>query len=554
MIISKHSRLSFLAAFILMQVLLSLSWASVAAALAPEDLVVVYNVNVPESRQVAEYYARKRHVPHDNLVGVKVSSGEDMSRQEYEQQLLPPLQHKVVELRLGRLNPAILLVYGIPLRVGSASLSPAEQELQILARVQDKKTTSRTWAKLQELQGLLIKVKPLQKPVNPVTGFTAQDVFKLAAEVMPRAERFLKWPGDHKVPPATRTRVEALTAELSSRRPGEKNEPGKKEKEESQRQAIPNPFAAQPPGQEGLKPGASLPAQAQYLGDKMRSSGGLLGELRFWDHLNWMYEHPRTGAAVDSELALLMVEGYPKVQWLPNPLNLRFDETPSMQRFGQAIVMVGRLDGPTPEIARRLVDDALKIEKTGLTGTCYLDARGLKGSSKPGSYDWFDSHLVRLAQLIKEHSSFKVVLDQKPGLFPPGSCPDAALYCGWYSLAKYVASCTWRQGAVAYHVASAEATTLKRPGSQVWCKRMLEEGVAATLGPVSEPYLLAFPLPDDFFPLLMTGKRTLLEVYFRTVPQVSWQMILIGDPLYTPFKKGPAWETLPVSNEVPAAH
>jgi uncharacterized protein (TIGR03790 family) len=534
-----------LAAFILIQSLLSLPWASVAAALTPEDLIVVFNVNVPESRQVAEYYARKRHIPKENLVGVKVSRGEDMTRQEYDQQLLPPLQHKVVELRLGRLNPAILLVYGIPLRVGSASLSPAEQELQVLARIQDKKTTSRAWGKLQELQGLLTTVKPPQRPLNPVTGLTAQDVVKLATQLMPRAERFLKWPRDNKVPPATRTRVEALVAELNGRRPGENGELGKKEKEEFQRQAIPNPFASQAPGQEGLKPGASLAAQAQFLGDKMRSSGGLLGELRFWDHLNWIYERPRTGAAVDSELTLLMVENYPTVQWLPNPLNLRCDETPAMQRFRQAVVMVGRLDGPTPEIARRLVDDALKIEATGLTGTCYLDARGLKSPAQPGSYAWYDAHLVRLAELMKEHSKFKVVLDQRPGLFLPGSCPEAALYCGWYSLAKYVASCTWRQGAVAYHVASAEATTLRKPGSQVWCKRMLEEGVAATLGPVSEPYLLAFPLPDDFFPLLMTGSRTLLEVYFRTVPQLSWQMILIGDPLYTPFKKDPSWETLP---------
>ena len=98
----------------------------------------------------------------------------------------------------------------------------------------------------------------------------------------------------------------------------------------------------------------------------------------------------------------------------------------------------------------------------------------------------------------------------------------------------------WNKGAVGYHVASSEATTLKQPGANVWCKRMLEEGVAATLGPVAEPYLFSFPLPDQFFPLLMTGKLTLLEVYFLTVPQVSWMQILIGDPLYQPFKNHPA--------------
>jgi hypothetical protein len=38
----------------------------------------------------------------------------------------------------------------------------------------------------------------------------------------------------------------------------------------------------------------------------------------------------------------------------------------------------------------------------------------------------------------------------------------------------------------------------------------------------------------------MTGKLTLLEVYFLTVPQVSWMQVLIGDPLYCPFKINPA--------------
>jgi hypothetical protein len=57
---------------------------------------------------------------------------------------------------------------------------------------------------------------------------------------------------------------------------------------------------------------------------------------------------------------------------------------------------------------------------------------------------------------------------------------------------------------------------------------------------VEEPYLTSFPLPDHFFPLLMSGKLPLLEVYFHSIPHVSWRQILIGDPLYTPFKGKPA--------------
>ena len=131
-----------------------------------------------------------------------------------------------------------------------------------------------------------------------------------------------------------------------------------------------------------------------------------------------------------------------------------------------------------------------------------------------------------------------VVVNDKPELFKPGECPDAALYCGWYSLAKYVDAFTWQKGAVGYHIASAECSTLKQKNSQVWCKKMLESGVAATLGPTSEPYLQAFPIPEIFFGLLLDGQLSLAECYALSKPFWSWQMVLIGDPLYRPFGSG----------------
>lgn len=529
-----------LAAFFLSHLLPGLFLASVASALTPADLIVVFNHQVPESREVAAYYAQKRQVPLDNLVGVKVSPKEDMSREEYEAELLPAVRRKVLELRRSGRSPALVLVYGIPLRVGGANLTEAEMDLQALIKNQMPEATSQAWTRLKELEALLTRVPG--KPKVSGDGPTPQDVFQLAANLLPRAERWLKWPSDRKTPEAIRNQAAALVAELSGRSPDLPPKPGGKENEESGQYEVPLVKSLPAPEKDRLPPEAGLAAQARLAGAKVRKDEGLLGEVKFWEHLNRIYGHPRTGAAVDSELTLVLVKNYPKVHWLPNPLYLRFEQEPALQRFRQAVVMVGRVDGPTPGIARRLVDDALKTEKLGLQGTCYLDARGLKGKGPVGSYAWFDARLERLAELMKQRSTMKVVLDRKPGLFPQGSCPTAALYCGWYSLAKYVASCTWEPGAVAYHVASSEATTLRKAGSQVWCKRLLEEGVAATLGPVAEPYLSAFPLPDEFFPLLMTGKLSLLEVYYRTVPHLSWQMLLIGDPLYKPFKRNPAWE------------
>ena len=151
----------------------------------------------------------------------------------------------------------------------------------------------------------------------------------------------------------------------------------------------------------------------------------------------------------------------------------------------------------------------------------------------------FDARLLKLDAFARAHTKLRVVLDSKPTVFPPDSCPRAALYVGWYSLQKYVPAFSWAPGAVGVHVASWEAVHLRDPQSQEWCVKMIQNGVAATLGAVSEPLLNHFPNPEEFFPLVLTGKYTMAEVYWRTIPAASWQVILLADPLYIPFKMNP---------------
>jgi hypothetical protein len=64
---------------------------------------------------------------------------------------------------------------------------------------------------------------------------------------------------------------------------------------------------------------------------------------------------------------------------------------------------------------------------------------------------------------------------------------------------------------------------------------MLEKGVAATIGPVYEPYVQGFPVPHVFFGELLEGYMSLGESYLVSLPYLSWQMVLVGDPLYQPF-------------------
>jgi uncharacterized protein (TIGR03790 family) len=241
-------------------------------------------------------------------------------------------------------------------------------------------------------------------------------------------------------------------------------------------------------------------------------------------------------AAVDSELALVRIAEYSLLGWLPNPHYLGY-RSKKLKKVAEQVMMVSRLDGPSVQVVRRIIDDSLIAETAGLRGKAYFDARWPDpGKKKLSGFASFDRLLHRAAKNVKKSGAMKVVLDEKAALFQPGDCPEAALYCGWYSLARYVDAFEWVPGAVGYHIASLECTTLKKPESTVWCKVMLEKGVAATIGPVGEPYVETFPPPDLFFRLLVEGRLTLVECFARSNPYLSWKMVLIGDPLYRPFR------------------
>jgi len=236
-----------------------------------------------------------------------------------------------------------------------------------------------------------------------------------------------------------------------------------------------------------------------------------------------------TNASVDSELSMVLAGDYGLYRWQPNKLK------GGMPGLDFQTLMVSRLDAASCEIAMGLVDKALKAEKRGLKGIAYVDSRGLK-NAKAGSYGYYDQSLRDMAMLTSVRTELPVKEEQTKKLFGLGSCPDTAIYCGWYSNGKYVDAFDFIDGAVGYHIASSEATRLRDPNGAQWCTAMLRDGIAATLGPVAEPYLHSFPEPRAFFAELYKG-TCLVETYYRTKPFNSWMLLLIGDPLYRPFGK-----------------
>jgi len=242
-----------------------------------------------------------------------------------------------------------------------------------------------------------------------------------------------------------------------------------------------------------------------------------------------------TNASVDSELSMVLFGDYELYRWQPNRLKN------NVLGLSFNTLMVSRLDGPGEEVVIGLIDKAISAEKTGLKGIAYIDSRGIAGDRKPYSPSYFDCSLRDLAVLIELRTTMSVKEERTEKLFEVGNCPQTAIYCGWYSVKKYIGAFDFVDGAIGYHIASWEAAELRDANSTQWCPAMLKDGITATLGAVDEPYLHSFPEPRAFFAELFNGS-SLVEAYYRTKPFNSWRLVLIGDPLYKPFKKSGAGE------------
>ncbi len=240
----------------------------------------------------------------------------------------------------------------------------------------------------------------------------------------------------------------------------------------------------------------------------------------------------RDEASVDSELAALGALVEDPFGVINNPYFRRF--TPVLDTSGMPwLLLVGRLDAPSPEIVRRMIDDALWVEQNGLWGWAYVDRRSIAEQGYRDGDEW-----LRQAATDCWNGGVPVVLDEMPEIFPAGfPVRRAALYYGWYadrlSGAMSDAGLDLVRGAVAAHIHSFSASTLRDP-SIMWTGPLLARGAAASLGNVYEPYLALTTHLDVFNERLLKG-FTLAEAASMGQPVLSWMSVVAGDPLYRPY-------------------
>jgi uncharacterized protein (TIGR03790 family) len=366
-----------------------------------EQVVVAYNKRMSGSKDVAEYYAKARGVPKDQVIGLDLGTDENITREKFEDDLREPLAKQFVKRGFWKTGPLTI------------------------------RDTNGT-------------------PVRTVTGVTESKVRYLVL--------------CHGVPlriyPSTNI-VEAGSAEV---RP----------------------------------------------------------ELR------------RNEAAVDSELAML--------PWARTDLTLNgpavnytFGSTNhALFHPTNAILMVARLDGATPQIARGLVDKALMAETNGLWGRAYFDLRGITN----GPYALGDRWIGTAAE-VSIIAGFETVVDRQAGLFPvtmPMS--HIALYAGWYSGSVEgpfaLNGVEFMPGAIAYHLHSFSAPSV-RMKTAGWVGPLIAKGATASMGSVWEPYLSGTPEIGIVFARLLMNGFTFGEAAYSGSMMLSWMTTVVGDPLYRPF-------------------
>ena len=378
--------------------------APLHAANPGDEVIVIYNSRVPESKAIAEHYAERRHVPATQVFGFALNSDDDMTRAEYRDGLEKPLAKMLEDKKLWTIRSEMI---------------PATTNRP--GRVEWKVTQSKIrYAVLCYGIPYRIKEDPL------LTERSTQDMRK---------------------------------------------------------------------------------------------------ELR------------RNEACVDNELAVLpaIEQHLPLYGPLPNPL---YSATNSAVFYpSNGVLLVARLDGPTPAIATELVDKAMQAETNGLWGRAYVDLRNIDGDYKLGD-EW-----LRGAADIFKRLGFETVIETNPTTFSVSfPMSQIAFYCGWYdndvSGPFTRTNVEFMPGAFAYHLHSYSAARLHSTTLN-WSGPLLAKGATITMGSVNEPFLGGTPDVGTFASRFIYYGMSFGEAAYASQTMLSWQTVVIGDPLYRPFRNPP---------------
>ena len=244
-------------------------------------------------------------------------------------------------------------------------------------------------------------------------------------------------------------------------------------------------------------------------------------------------------ASVDSELTLVYgrLKGgkFAAAGGISNPFYGKMAARFEHAKF--RIYLVTRLAGYDFEDVQAMIDRSMAARNRG---KFVFD---LKAGGGNGANQW-------LRAAARALPAGRVVLDETANVLYHER--DVIGYAGWGSndrdRKQRLLGFEWLPGAIATEFVSTDGRTFARPpatwnittwedkanffaGSpQTLTADYIHEGASGCSGHVYEPFLDATPHPQYLFPAYYGG-RNLAESYYVSIPGLSWQNIVVGDPL-----------------------
>ena len=259
-----------------------------------------------------------------------------------------------------------------------------------------------------------------------------------------------------------------------------------------------------------------------------------------------------TIASVDSELTLLYRKmtgaGVSAAGHIDNPYYLNERPLAEARRFTHTaadIYLVTRLDGFTADDVVKMID---RGSKPAREGRIVLDQKSTVIDR--GGDQWLAETAKRLtdsgqAARVTLEATRALATTSEPvlGYFSWGS-NDPANQLRQMGL-------TYAPGAIGGMFVSTDGRTFHEPdatwkpasagsatGGQTLVADLIREGITGISANVAEPYLDAIVRPQILFPAYLSG-YTMAEAYYLAMPYLSWQTIVVGDPLCAPFLTSP---------------
>jgi uncharacterized protein (TIGR03790 family) len=169
-----------------------------------DSTIVVYNRGVPESVELAKFYAEKRGIALDHLIGLDCSTQEEITREQYDATIAEPLRAVFRQRHWWTVNESpgkspvvtagsihfVAIIKGIPLKIHSADIYSGNQRGNGPIRSRDEASADSEIAALaaysRQISG--VALNPYFRSFRPITEFASPGLLLVCRLDAPNAE------------------------------------------------------------------------------------------------------------------------------------------------------------------------------------------------------------------------------------------------------------------------------------------------------------------------------------------------------------------------------